>query len=151
MEDEALHRDFQRTHAEGFGLGQRLLVGPVIVSDTIAGDRGAGAVRPTPAVYEDGPGGIIIEQRKHRCDLRLLRRLVTAPRQANIAHSGVIDFRLFRPFTTQIDHGLNAKFCETFEALAMRLRPAINVFIHLMEVRNTRNVWQGCSLGPGDT
>ncbi len=133
------------------GLGQSFLIGPVIVSDTIAGDRGAGPVRPAPAVDENRPGGVIVQQRKYCFHLRLIRSLVAAPAQAYVMHSGVINFRLLRPFTAQIDHGLNAKFCETFEALAMRLRPAINVFIHLMEVRNTRNVWQGCSLGPGDT
>ena len=84
------------------------------------------------------------------CHLSLGRSLVAAPGQAHIMHAGALDFGLFRSFPAQIDHGLNARFCETVKAFAMRLRPPINMFIHLMKVGYTRNVGEGCSLDPGD-
>src|SRR5579863_5876799 len=69
-QDEALHRNLHGAHTEGLGLGERLLVGPMIMHYPVAGDGGPGTVRTAPAMDEDRPGGVVVEQGKNSLDLR---------------------------------------------------------------------------------
>lgn len=147
MQDVTLHCDFERTHAESLGLGECLLVGPMIVRDPVAGDRGTGAIRAAPAVDEDRPRSVVIQERKHRGDLGIAGGRVAVPMQADVTHPCALHRALFRSLAPQIDHGLDADFGEAGKTLAMRLRSAVDVFVYLMKVGDTGN---GSGLEPGN-
>ncbi len=146
-----LHAHFQRTHAETFGLGQSLLIGPMLVCNAIARDGGAGAVRAASAVDENRPLGALVEKRKHSLYLRFGGGLEFAPRQAHIVHARALDGDHFGTLAAQVDHGSDADFGETGEAFAARLPAAVDMLVNLMEVGDAGNVGKRRGVERGGT
>ena len=145
-----LHRNFERTHTERPGFGKSLLVGPMIVGDAIAGDGGSSAVGATPAMYKDRPLPIVIEQGKNGRNLSIVRRPQAAPRHANVLQPGALYSRALGILAAQIDNRFNAQLGQTREGSSIRLRSAVDVFVHLMEVADAGDVEIGTGLEQGD-
>jgi len=71
-------------------------------------------------MYKNRPNGFIVQQGKHRRDLRIRRSFEAAPSQPHVVHSGALNFRLFRFLAAQINHGFDAEFSQTVKTLAAR-------------------------------
>ncbi len=133
------HQDFERTETLFAGFLQGLSIGPMIVSDSVAGNYQACAIGAPATVYEDRPPRWVLQQRQNLIDLLVSRFKGTGQPDPHILHSGGLHSSLLPRFTlqafAQIEHCLNSHGSQFWDVFFLRLLAAIKVVVDAIGTR----------------
>src|SRR5216684_4158445 len=122
----------------------RLFRSPSIKRNPVRRHEHPIAISAKPAVYENLSPWSFTRQCKKLCHLLIPRRRPASPWNAHQPYSQRLRMRAFFlhqavPFSAQINDGVNSQLLQLLDSFLFRLRPAIQILIHLPEVLNSKN------------
>lgn len=136
-----------------FGIGKSESIVPMIVVDAIGGNHRASTIGAAPAMYEDRAARRIFQNRQDLAKLGFSRRSQARHRHVEVSHSRFRDHALFGlrvPIGfSKFDHCLHSEAGQIAKSFAGRLRSAIDLRIHLIEILDSRSVGGRGGNSPG--
>lgn len=141
MVDIPLHQDFEVAEPLLPGLRHRLAVGPMIVSDPVAGDDYARPVCAAAAVHKDRAKCGIVEYCQNLIYLAIRRREEPGHANPDIPHPGRFHCLSFPALViqsaSQIEHRANSAAGKGGNVLPGWLQPAKDVIVNTVEPRSS--------------
>jgi hypothetical protein len=130
---------------KGAHFAKSLLGCPPIKSNPVGCEEHSGPIATQPAVDEYPPSRPVPNKGEKLSNLFILRRRPTVDRYVDETHAqgfGELVFFLHcvMSFTSEIDDGVDAEFLKLLNSFLLRLRAAVEKFVHLAGIRNAWNL-----------